>query len=605
MKVYLLLLLFLCPFLSHAVTFTWNGAGADANMMNGANWVGGVAPSGNANEDLVFGGTVNTSPLNNFPNGTSFKSISLIGVFGSSSGFNISGNDIVLTGGNPAIQNSSGTAGVGGYGLNISNNITFSTAAPTISNSVTSNSSVSLSGLINNNGLTITVNNIGPNTNIFLHGNIIGTGGLTLNGPGLVWIGGTNSFTGGTLLNAGGIKINSNQAFGPVNSNITINGGVLDAVTTGRNLINYNWTANASFGFLGTRNLNLGAGTFTLTNNVTIDIQKAVLSIPAYASGNFAITQVSSVTPASATMVISGTNTFTGTYTVAQGLLRLGSGGALGGTGNGTNVISGATLDLNGQNYTSQEPLTISGFGVNGIGSIINSSATAATYAGLVTLSSASSILATTGDINLSNSGNLAGNYNLTVGGAANMNIQSSIQIGTASLFKTGNGTVTLAGNSNFTGATTVDVGRLHVTGSSINSTISINSGATLSGIGTVGAFVNNGVVQPGSPSTLGVLYGNSSSDFSGVGSPTLNVRIKGFAVPGTDYDRLSVSGPLTLGGSSVLNLDLSTLTTTGTVFGIVQMGSRTGNFTTVNVNNSGQYNVCVVYNATRIDVIV
>jgi autotransporter-associated beta strand protein len=459
---------------------------------------------------------------------------------------------------------------------------------------------------MNNGGLTVTVNNIAPNTNVFLDGNISGTGGLVKNGGGLLWISGANTFTGGTTLNTGGIRINGNNVFGPINSDITINGGSIDAVTNSRSLINYDWIINASFAFLGTRNLTMGSGTFTLNTNATIDIQQRTLTLPAPASGAFSIIQTSTINTNSPTMVLSGNNTYTGTYTVSNGLLKLGSGTALGPVGSGTTVASGAALDLNGQNYALAEPLTISGTGISSGGAIFNSSATAATYAGLVTLAAASSIVASTGDISLSNTGNITGSFGLTLDGSANTSIASNITTGTGTLTKTGTGTATLSGTSNFTGATSVTAGRLHVTGSSTNSTITVSSGATLSGTGTVAAIVNNGgTVQPGSSSTLGILTGNSSANFSGGTNSTLAVRINGFTTAGTDYDRLKISGALTLGGSSVVNIDLSNLSATGTATGIVQMGSRTGTFPTVNVTNQGLYSVCLVYNATSIDAVI
>ena len=52
------------------------------------------------------------------------------------------------------------------------------------------------------------------------------------------------------------------------------------------------------------------------------------------------------------TLTLSGTNTYTGVTTVSAGTLKAGSATALG-TGAAT-VATGAVLDLNGQNFTSQ-----------------------------------------------------------------------------------------------------------------------------------------------------------------------------------------------------------------------------------------------------------
>ena len=83
-------------------------------------------------------------------------------------------------------------------------------------------------------------------------------------------------------------------------------------------------------------------------------------------------------------------------------------------------VATGAVLDLNGQTMTNTNPLTLNGTGISGGGALINSSTTAGTYAGLITLGSASSIMATSGNITISNGGTIGGAYALTLGGSAN-----------------------------------------------------------------------------------------------------------------------------------------------------------------------------------------
>ena len=68
----------------------------------------------------------------------------------------------------------------------------------------------------------------------------------------------------------------------------------------------------------------------------------------------------------------------------------------LGTTGTGTTVTGGAVLDLNGFTLGTAEPLTLNGTGIANGGALTNSSATAVTYSGLITLGSASSIVAST-----------------------------------------------------------------------------------------------------------------------------------------------------------------------------------------------------------------
>src|SRR5262249_61753722 len=93
------------------------------------------------------------------------------------------------------------------------------------------------------------------------------------------------------------------------------------------------------------------------------------------------------------------------------------------------------------------------------------------------------------------------------------------------------------------------------------------------------------------------------SADFGSGG--TLTIQSAGSSLSGITADRLNLTGGLTLGGSSTLTLDLGGLTsTTGGPITIVQDGSRTGTFTTVNVvNNPNGFQAVVGYTATTVTV--
>jgi autotransporter-associated beta strand protein len=73
---------------------------------------------------------------------------------------------------------------------------------------------------------------------------------------------------------------------------------------------------------------------------------------------------------------------------------------------------------------------------------------------------------------------------------------------------KIGAGALTLTGANTYSGATSVNAGTLFVNGSIANSAVTVNSGATLAGIGTVGPTTINsgGTFAPGtSPGTMTV----------------------------------------------------------------------------------------------------
>src|SRR5260370_8750000 len=73
-------------------------------------------------------------------------------------------------------------------------------------------------------------------------------------------------------------------------------------------------------------------------------------------TGTVALTKVGT-----GTLTLSGANTYTGLTTVSTGILNIQNGSALGGTGTGTTVSTGATLQLQGGITVGAEALTITG----------------------------------------------------------------------------------------------------------------------------------------------------------------------------------------------------------------------------------------------------
>jgi autotransporter-associated beta strand protein len=116
-----------------------------------------------------------------------------------------------------------------------------------------------------------------------------------------------------------------------------------------------------------------------------------------------------------------------------------------------------------------------------------------------------------------------------------------------ASIQKTGPGTLRLTGINIHTGTNLIDAGSLVVNGVQSQSSVQINAGARLQGAGTVGLInfgANTGIVSPGS--SPGILIGNNFNS-TGLGG-VLEVELNGPAV-GSGYDQLNISGTVNLTG--------------------------------------------------------
>ena len=222
------------------------------------------------------------------------------------------------------------------------------------------------------------------------------------------------------------------------------------------------------------------AGTITVTNATDELIVSAVVSGAA-----------TSLTKAgSGTLTLSGDNTYAGSTVISVGTLKLGATGGGANTPLGTNVgatsiTAGAALDLNGFTLGTAEAVTILGTGISSGGALSNSSGSAASYSGLVTVgATGTSIVASGGDINLTHTGTIAGaGFALTLDGNANGSIASIIGTTTGTLTKIGTGNWNLTGANTYTGATTLNAGELRLsgaTGANNGATAyTINSGAT------------------------------------------------------------------------------------------------------------------------------
>lgn len=330
-----------------------------------------------------------------------------------------------------------------GAGLIVSN-----TGALTLTNknlTIDGAGTVSITNVITGGG-TITMNNA--------------SGTLLLSGPN------TTSFFGPITNNAGLLRIGHIAALGSAAGATTIAaGGMLDlngqavAILEPLFLSGEGLSASGAVINASATAASVGAGIITLQGDARI-------------GGTGAITLSGNLTNAAYTLTKAGTNTLvlsgsSGTYSqqvaVAGGILRATTVTALGATNGGVTVSSDASLDI--QAAVGGEPVSVAGVGVGTNGALQNSSATAASLAGPVTLT---------------------GNTSIGVLNTANLALQGQITGGFA-VTKVGAGAGRLVFTSaanNYSGGTTISNGVLAAS----NSCLPSAGGLVING-GTLAAF--------------------------------------------------------------------------------------------------------------------
>jgi T5SS/PEP-CTERM-associated repeat protein/autotransporter-associated beta strand protein len=332
---------------------------------------------------------------------------------------------------------------------------------------------------------------------------ISGTGSVNVL-SGTTILTGTNTYSGGTTIAAGTLAVGADNNLGAAAGGITFTGAgtlqFLSSFTTGRAV-----TLNAT-------------GTF--------DTQANTGTLAGVVSGPGGLTKVGS-----GILALNAANTYTGPTAINAGTLQTGIANALS-TATAVTVASGATFNLNSFNQSigslagagsvtlgsatlatgnDNTSTTFSGAisgsgGLTKIGSGIFVLTGSNTYSGPTTISAGTLTLGNGGSSG-SIAGNVVNNGTFAINRSDTFTFGNVIS-GTGSFQQNGTGTTVLTGNNTYSGATAVNAGTLFVNGSIANSAVTVNSGATLAGIGTVGATTINsgGMFAPGnSPGTMTV----------------------------------------------------------------------------------------------------
>jgi autotransporter-associated beta strand protein len=256
-------------------------------------------------------------------------------------------------------------------------------------------------------------------------------------------------------------------------------------------------------------------------------------------------------------LILSGVNTYDSYTIVSNGALRVANTWGLGAFNVGTEVKSGAALELIGGIATPSEPLILNGSGQSTNGALRNISGDN-TYGGTVTLASDARINSDSGTLTLSADSDISGaGMGLSVGGAGDVAIWGDLPTGAASLTKDGSGTMKLylwpGAARTWSGATLISAGTLQLMNAdaiSDSSAVTVSNNATLdmiNGSDTIGSIAGGGSISMGN-STLTVGGDNSSTIFGGVMSGAGGALVK----QGTGA--LTLTGQNTHGGNTTVN---------------------------------------------------
>lgn len=279
---------------------------------------------------------------------------------------------------------------------------------------------------------------------------------LTKTGTGTQTLSGANNYTGATTL-SGGTLIFANTAAKASGTTVTAAAGTVIGIGVGGSGF------FSSSDVDGLMNNTLSGFSSNATTSIGVDTSAGDFTHATNQTGSRPLIKMGANT-----LTLSGNNSFTGNTTISAGTIKVGSPTALGANASSVTVNSGTVLDLNGTAMTATNALALNGTGIAGGGALINSSSTPGTYAGLVTISTGTSI---------------GGNGNFTLSGGLAATAAAN------NLIKSGSGTVTLsapAGSNRSASATTqIDGGVLRIQNASALATstsavTTINSGAIL-----------------------------------------------------------------------------------------------------------------------------
>jgi fibronectin-binding autotransporter adhesin len=554
-------------------TLTIAGANKGTFYQNTISGSGGLTMAGSGNTTMVlFGNQTYTGP-------TTVTSGSL-GTLGS-----MSSTQYTVAGGNFSTDTYNNL-------LPSSANITLSSGTIKLGGSETVRTISSTGGTFDMNGKNLTANSSASTT--FAGTLAGGNSTFAKQGSGTLTLTANNSYTGGTYIDGGTLALSGTGSLAQSQSVKVGAGAVLDigGVSSSATVqtISEVGFQNGGEVHLGSKTLNVvGANKGTFYQNTI--------------SGSGGLTMAGS---GNTTMILYGNQTYTGATTITGGTLQIGL------------VLDESTVAFSSPSISNNSALNLAHNGIQNLSADMGGSGTLAKFGnGTTTISGNFAHTGTTtisgGTLALAGNGSLSQSGFIRIGSGAALDISGvsspatvqavseegfsdggGVHLGSNTLIVagankgtffqntisgsggltmagSGNTTMVLYGNATYTGATTITGGTLSVTGSLNNSTATVQSGATLSGSGSVGGLIlNSGATlspgnSPGTFSTLGNATWNGGANLNWQ-VLTANTDPNVQTAAGTGWDFFDVSGTLTLGlsTSNKFNINLWSLSSTG-----------------------------------------